>query len=749
MTTFLQDIIKTVISADEEISKITFIVPSKRACFFLKKELLTQNAITQLAPQLFSIEEFVTFIADLKILDNTQLLFELYESYNALNLNSTNETIEQFSGWATTLLSDFNELDSFRIDHKKFFNYLSDVKEIDHWYVKEEKTSLIKNYLNFWNSLPLLYNHFVAKLTSKGYAYQGLVYSEAADAIEHFVQANPNQKYVFIGFNALNTAEQHIFQELLETGNTQIFWDADAHFMNAERHSAALFMNQIKKKWKWYQNNIFTTVQNQYAEQKHISIYGASKNIGQLKQVAQILATSSDEVLQKTAIVLADENLIMPLINSLPENVKEVNITMGLAIDKLPVTHFFEQFLKLHAQNTDNYYHKEVSQLVSHPLGNMLIPKSGNHILNHLTKSNKIYISLKELQSITESTFETREIELLFSSLNNNPHKALSTLKEIALALKNKLNETTNPILRAALHKNYQIFQQLETLINKYPYVSSVASLYKLFSETISKTTLDFEGEPQKGLQIMGLLETRALDYETVIITSVNEGILPAGKSNNSFIPYDLKKEYALPTFKEKDAIYTYHFYRLLHRAKNVHLLYNNLSEGINSGEKSRLIYQIQHENLPQHNITNYTVSPHFEVAKKQKKEIEKTPEVLEKLKTLAANGLSPSALTTYIRNPFDFYIRYVLGINETEKVEETIEANTLGTIIHNSLEKLYKPYVGGVLSIEIISLLKSKVNTVVAEQFQDVYKSGDISFGKNLIIFEVAKRCVANFLNL
>lgn len=749
MVTFLGELIKTIITTEKNLSKITFVLPSKRACFFLKKELVFQNQETQFSPNLFSIEDFASTVSDLKILDKTQLLFELFESYNTLGLNHENESIEQFAGWAPTLLSDFNELDSYRIEQKRFFDYLSNIKEMDHWYLKDEKTNLIKNYIRFWNSLPILYEHFVNKITAKGYAYQGLVYREAAGNIEHYIQANPSQKYVFIGFNALNTCEQHILQELLETGNTKIFWDADGHFANLEQHSASFFMNQFQKQWKWYRKNDFQTINNNYAKEKNISTYGASKNIGQIKLIANILSTLTEETIQNTAVILADENLILPMLNALPRNIKEVNITMGLALDKMPVTHFFEKLLKIQSQNSDTFYHKEISQLMSHPLGQIIMPVAGKKILAQLIQSNKVYISIEELLEITKADQEQKEVELLFSSWKDNPKTALKQIKEVAIYIKSKITHSPNPALRTALHKNFLIFQQLESLIVKYPYITSITSLLKFYKETVSTTTLDFEGEPQKGLQIMGLLETRALDYETVIIASVNEGILPAGKSNNSYIPYELKKEYALPTFKEKDAVYTYHFYRLLHRAKKVHLLYNNLSEGINSGEKSRLIYQIQYENLPQHNITNYTVSPHFEVAEKHKKEITKTPEVLEKLKKLATNGLSPSAITTYIRNPFDFYIRYVLGIDETDSVEETIEANTLGTIIHNSLEKLYKPYVGEILSKEIIPLLQSNVNTVVAEQFQDVYKSGDISFGKNLIIFEVAKRCVANFLNL
>jgi ATP-dependent helicase/nuclease subunit B len=245
----------------------------------------------------------------------------------------------------------------------------------------------------------------------------------------------------------------------------------------------------------------------------------------------------------------------------------------------------------------------------------------------------------------------------------------------------------------------------------------------------------------------MGLLETRSLDFENVILVSVNEGILPAGKSNRSFITYDLKKEYKLPTTKEKDAVYTYHFYRLLHRAKNISLLYNNQTSGIQTGEKSRFLLQLAYESPVNHTITEKLYTPKITIPKKKVRQIEKTPQIIEKLKALAFHGFSPSGLTTYIRNPIDFYDRYILGIRDLEEIEETVAMNTLGTIVHDTLQHLYEPYLNTVLTEDILNQIQKKADSKVAEEFSKTYKDGNIKSGKNRIIFEIAKRYVHNYL--
>ncbi|MEM1001500.1 MAG: PD-(D/E)XK nuclease family protein, partial [Bacteroidota bacterium] len=295
------------------------------------------------------------------------------------------------------------------------------------------------------------------------------------------------------------------------------------------------------------------------------------------------------------------------------------------------------------------------------------------------------------------------------------------------------------------LFKFHTLFNKLNDLNKHYGYLKSLESLYVVYKELLNSETLDFKGEPLRGLQIMGMLESRALDFETVIITSVNEGILPGGKTPNSVIPFEIKLEYNLPTYKEKDAVYTYHFYRLLQRAKNVHLIYNTEIDTLKGGEKSRFINQLEVEAI--HNIKHQVLSADVTFETPELKTISKNQAIVSKLMEVGQSGFSPSALTKYVRNPLEYYYQYVLGVKETETVEEYIAANTLGTILHESLETLYKPFIGKALTIEALTKSKGSISKIVDQGFIEHYGKGNYDSGKNLIAFEVAKRYLHNFI--
>jgi ATP-dependent helicase/nuclease subunit B len=746
MTTYLNEIVSNLLKSNQNLSNFVFVLPSKRAGSFLKREILSKNTQTQFAPEILSIEELIEHIADLKIAPSIELLFHFYEVY--LNESSVveKESFESFSSWASVLIDDFNEIDRNLIDQNRFFNYLNEIKEVEHWYLNEQKTPLIKNYLSFWNSLPILYQNFSERSKQLGFAHQGLVYREAADNIEHYIQSKKNKPHFFIGFNALNKAEEVIIQEMLENGNTQVFWDAEAYFMDKPYHSASLFLREIKKSWKYYKDNPFQTVSNYFQQPKAINIIGCSKNLGQVKCASEILKALPENELVKTALVLADENLLIPMLNSLPRNINAVNITMGLPLKSIPATSFFDSILKIHRDEQKSFYYKDVLEILNHPLSGSIIPKSARKINETLRERNLTHINYALISSLAHEN-ETTAIHHIFSPENNSVESLISNAKQSLLALKEKQNN--DDILIQALYKLYEVWNKLETFNNKFSHIKTTKTLYELFKEITSLTSIDFKGEPYQGLQIMGLLETRSLDFERVVLLSANEGTLPAGKSNKSFITFDLKKEFNLPTHKEKDAVYTYHFYSLLHRAKNIDLLYNNHSSGLNAGEKSRFLMQLAYESPAPHEIKEFVYTPKIDIPEKELKQIEKTPLVLEQLKKLVASGLSPSAITTYIRNPIDFYDRYILGIRDVEEIEETVAANTLGTIVHNTLEALYATYTNKILSAETINILQQKVDVQVAIEFKNTFKEGNIESGKNKIIFEIAKRYVYNFLKM
>lgn len=744
MVTFLQEILADIKDSYTNIAGLTIILPSKRAGGFLMNELKKTNAETQFAPQILSIEEFVEELSNIKIIDNTELLFKSYEAYLTTSTITEKDDFETYSTWATTLLNDFNEIDRYLVDPKPFFSYLASIKTLERWNVKDEKTEIINNYLRFWESLPSFYENIQSLLLKDNIGYQGMVYREANANLEHYIKVEGNKNHIFVGFNALNTAEQNIVQELLETGNTKIYWDTDASFYNDSKHSASYFIRRYIKEWNYFQKQKPQFLADNFAKPKHFKFVEVQKNVGQAKYVGELLFQLSEDEINKTAIVLGDENLLVPLLYSLPENVKSLNVTMGFSLKNFPSVVFFELLFAIHLRNAESLYYKDVLSILNHPLGNELLPNASEIALT-LTRENITHISANELIQIS-STSASEMLQLLFGDWKDNSKVAIENSQKIIGALQKQDNISS--VQGLVLYELSGLFNKIEALNEKYPYMQSVKSVLGIFSELAASASLDFKGDAYKGLQLMGVLETRVLDFENIIITSVNEGIFPSGKSNASFITYDLKEQFNLPLYTEKDAIYTYHFYRLLQRASNIALLYNSHSEGMNTGEKSRFIRQLEIEKRPNHTAEKFILSPRVQIKQQALKQIIKTDAVMQRIKEIAEKGFSPSALTSYIRNPLDFYFQKILGLREFEEVEETVAANTLGTIVHDTLEKFYQPLEGSYITRENLSEMKGGIHEEVTLQFKKTFKGGTFSKGKNLIIFEVAKRYISNFIN-
>ncbi|WBL25814.1 PD-(D/E)XK nuclease family protein [Zunongwangia sp. HGR-M22] len=748
MKSFIRQVLEKLLKEETPISDIIFVLPSKRAGAFLLNELSMLSSESIFAPKIYSIEEFAEEVSGLKSIDNTTTLFEFYEVYQKLTSKEELENFETFLAWAQSLIHDFNEIDRYLIDAEKFFDYLADIQDINHW-SKQNRTELIENYLKFWAQLPQYYQVLKENLVAKEHGYQGLIYRAAATKIPEYASENANHNYVFLGFNALNSAEQIIFQELLEKQLATVYWDIDNVFLKDYHHEASLFIREYLKDWPFYQENPLNPDIEEYSKEKDISITGIPKNVGQAKYLAELLADKSEAELEKTAIVLGDESLLLPILNSLPPNVKDLNITMGFPLKNAPVTSLFNSLFDLHTKSGSSYYYRNVIAIVNHPSLHQILKPYASKFIQNINKENTVYLKLEDIQDNFPDDIK-EFIGWCFNDWKNSAKIAIENFQNIVFSIKNILKEEqTSKLQLEFLYHFHKLFNQLQTLNNTYPHINSLTALRNFYNEIMSTQSLDFQGRPFKGLQLMGMLESRALDFENVIITSVNEGTLPSGKSNNSFIPYDLKKSYNLPTYREKDAVYTYHFYRLLQRAKKVTLLYNTESGGLNSGEKSRFLTQLEIEKQPKHELKINTVSPKVPKVNTELKVIEKTPAMIEKLKSLANYGFSPSALTTYIRNPLDFYYQYVLGVKEEEEVEETVAYNTLGTVIHDSLEEFYQPLEGQVLTEAHILDFRKRIGKEVATQFQKTYTKSPILQGKNYLIFEIAKRYLSNFFDL
>ncbi|MFI1744635.1 PD-(D/E)XK nuclease family protein [Thalassobellus sediminis] len=753
MTTFIFDVLKDLQNNHVNLSQVTFVLPSKRAGVFLKHQLSKTTNQTIFSPEIISIEEFVEELSKLKTVSNTELLFEFYNSYTKLTKKEKQDSFESFSKWAQILLQDFNEIDRYLIPQDKIFNYLSAIQDLKHWSLEEEKTEFVKNYLSFWNKLYNYYNHFTEALLNQKIGYQGLIYRQAVNNLKTYINNNSEKQHVFLGFNALNTAEETIIQELLENKLAKTYWDIDAVFINNPKHDAALFTREHKTNWKHFENNPFNWVTTNYSKEKNISIFGIPKNIGQAKYIGSLLKSIEKEnkSLQNTAVILGDENLLIPVLNSIPKNIEALNITMGFPLKNIPLSSLFEALFHIHKNQSNTFYYKDVVNILSHqfirPLFLIDDVDYSSQIIETIDANNIVYLTTVRLKQIAKKS--NKIIDLLFSNWETSIGLALKNCSQLILTIKNYLDsdKDSNILSLEYLFRFNELFNELIRLNTDYNHIKDVSTLFSIYKELLSSETLDFQGEPLQGLQIMGMLESRVLDFETVIISSVNEGVLPSGKSNNSFIPFDVKIENSLPTYKEKDAVYTYHFYRLLQRAKNVYILYNTEADILTGGEKSRFITQLELEGI--HHINHQIITPQVPVITPTLNVVEKTPDLQLKLKELAEKGFSPSSLTNYIRNPIDFYYQKILKIREHNDVEETVAANTLGTVVHNTLEDFYKPLIGSFLSVEIIKNLKKDIDKTVTHHFSDVYKEGDITKGKNLIIYEIAKRYVSNFLDM
>jgi len=395
------------------------------------------------------------------------------------------------------------------------------------------------------------------------------------------------------------------------------------------------------------------------------------------------------------------------------------------------------------------FYYRDVLDVLTSPVIEGLFDVSD--VVSEIQKKNLTFFSFDRFEAWL-NTGDTATKSLVFTAWKGKqPAAILKDLIALVISVKNKLavDSKQNRLMKTFLFAAYNLLNRLLSYCEKYSFIHSIELLHVLYKQIMEMSEVSFEGDPLEGLQIMGVLESRVLDFDMVIVTSVNEGKFPAGKSQNSFIPYDVKRELGLPTYKEKDAIYSFHFYHLLLRANQAYLLYNSQAEGIDAGEKSRFLTQLELETQPRHQLTNVTYSAYLPDKAYEPIAIEKSEELMQKLKEIATvRGFSPSALTAYLRNPLQFYVQQVLRIREVDEVEESIALNTLGTIIHNALENLYQPYIGEVLHANTIRKIQQNADAEVQAQFEEIYNSDKEKMGKNLLAFEVAKRNVYHFLN-
>ena len=743
MQSFISDTLDHILKTTKSFEDVVFILPSQRAKVFVKQAFKDKITVGFL-PEVINIEQFINQVSGIEKADSIQLLFHFYTIYKGLEKQPV--SFDVFASWAFTVIQDFNELDQHLINTKEIFIYLRDIQRLKKWSVEGDfkETALMEDHYSFLEKLNTYYNAFYKFLKENKIGYQGLMYRESCKKIDSFLDKNTTKKFFFIGFNALNTAEEFLFQKVLENKNSDIYWDIDTAFFKSN-HQAGRFIRRYKKEWRYYEKNEVKTLGDTFSQPKHIEVIGASKNTTQIKYAGEILEKITD--FKNTALVLADETLLPITLNSLPKNINAINITMGYPLKDVPTTNLlfsiFQLFIsqnKLNKTTINEFYYKDVIRFLKHQSIYKLIPEI-DAFSDDIAKQNQTFIKQSRINKLLENT--SSELKEVIVSIFNS-YNSIDEFIDRIINLINFLKEDVSDLEKEYLFRFYTTFTQLKTLQNEFKYFPDLKTLALFFRQLISSESLSFQGEPLRGLQLMGMLETRVLDFENIILVSTNEGVLPASSQQNSFIPFDVKVEFGLPTYREKDAIFSYHFFRLMQRAKNVFIIYNTEHDVFGSGEKSRFVTQLE---MMRTDIVQKIISPKVAPQNKVLKEVKKNEAVLERLKELARKGISPSALTNYLYNPISFYKQKILKLKEFDDVEETIAYNTLGTVVHETLDKLYKPFVGKFLLVEDIEAMKEKSKDLVVKYFKIEFKNGDISTGRNRLIFEVANRFVNNFL--
>jgi len=739
MKTFIDQILDDLNQKEINHITCTYIVPSRRVRLFLNNAIAKRLNAPSFAPVIYSIEDFVAHLSGMRIVPDLEILPLFYEAYLTVEQKNA-DSYDEFLSWAITILADFNEIDRYLVNTDSFFSYLGNVKELDsnHWSLEHNPTQIVSKYLRFWKKLHLYYNALQVKCAAAGVGYQGMIYRDAfAKAESQKAAFSVQTPLVFLGLNATNTAESTIIQSYLNDGIAYIYWDTDTHFVDSTYHEAGKFIRQYIKEWKAFEKSAPQFINSDYSAPKHIAIQGATGNLGMTQAMAHVLSQLPVEEQEQTAVILADEALLLPVLHAIPDSIKRINVTMGVSIDKTPMASFINDIFKLHLQvGEQGFYFKNLIRILESPFMALLLP-TAQKLIQEIHKTNTVYLKNSSAFNGTHTM-----LDLLLTPVVGN-QQFLLLLDEVLDKLRDKLIISKSGLELEQLLGITALVNELTAIQARTRELRELVTLHFLYRQLLPLKRLDFIGEPVRGLQVMGLLETRALEFKNIIMLSVNEGVLPAGKSANSYVPYDMKIKYAMPTYSDKDSVYAYHFYRLLHRCEHATFIYNAEPDTLGGGERSRFLMQIQAQALPGHNITTTQYITSTAAVNIQPLSIQKNDAYFKRLAVINEKGFSPSALTSYIRNPIQFFESKIMRIQEQQEVEENIALNTMGSIIHETLDKAYKPFCNVPLTVGILKIIKQSVPALLETAYQEIYKSVQEPVGKNKIIYEVSRHYV------
>lgn len=713
MDSFLKETAKTLLHSKSDLKGVTVVLPNRRAGLFFVKYLSQMVDKPLWMPDVITIEDLFYQLAGKRPADRLTLIYELYRVFQALS--DREESFDRFFFWGEMILKDFNDLDQFLVNPEKLFTNLKEQKvlESDWSFLSPEQVNLIREFwasfegrdrvhqekfLRFWDLLYPLYKGFNASIDSMGMAYGGKIYREVVSGLKTL--PSPEAQLVFVGFNAFTATEEKLIKYLVKHFNAEIFWDLDAYYLEQSEQEAGLFFRKYRKDpilGPTFPKNIPNHLRQHKAT---IETYNVPLKINQANLVAGLLENvKGSEDWEETVVILPEEQLLFPLLNVLPEKIKRVNVTMGYPVRQTPVYTFLEAVLELqrYSKMEDgalHFYHKPLKDLLSNVFLTEIAPDFTARVHEDLLRTNAIYYPAKELWEggkVFSLVFQLFTAETIMGEL-------LELIRTLAAPLDEKSMERTYL---------YQCFKQLnrlkEVFDNEIKEAVSVGFFTKLFRQVFAESRLPFQGEPLEGIQLMGVLETRNLDFKRVIICSMNEGSFPPSKTMDSLVPFNLRQAFGMPVQEQNDSIYAYTFYRLLHRAEEVHLIYSTAGSQGQVGEKSRYIHQLQIE-MQHSGMQEEDTLVHVPVnlTKARPILIQKSPSILRILERYTdspgagetTTSFSPSALNIYLDCRLKFFLTYIAAVAVPDEVQEAVDPAIFGNLVHQSLENLYTGFI-------------------------------------------------------
>lgn len=769
----------------QDMSRYTFVFPNRRAGIFFQHYLSQIAGRPIFSPEILTVTDLFERMSPYRKADRIEMLFMLYEIYK--HISSSGETFDEFLYWGEMLLNDFDDVDKYLVDAQQLFRNIKDLKEIDAGFnfLSEDQVEAIrrfwsnflpigendkkKDFMEMWEVLYDLYIGLRTQLMDKGLAYEGMIFRDVTERISKDMDYKlPFERIIFVGLNGHSKSEETFLSYLHKRGVADFYWDYSSPLVRDPQNKASFFIDRNRVQ---FPSQLSLLPEELSMDKPIIEVIGIPSAVGQAKYVHSIIKSLIDEQqitssaqAMNTALVLPDENLLLPALYSIPEEIDKINITMGYSLANSSISGLMEHIFELQrnirqSEHYIGFYYKPVLAILNHRYITNIAGDEAKRLRQIIVQYNKTIVSWQELQShhIFQIIFKPVS---QWQDIPDYLRRILSDLKTALYTPDEK--EKEDAAARSAdiesefIVEYYKTINKMNDSFRSISPEMSVETYFKLLKKLVVGISVPFTGEPLSGLQIMGVLETRALDFDNLIILSMNEGIFPMKKAASSFIPYNLRKGFDLPTYEHQDSIFSYHFYRMINRAKRIYLLYDTRTEGLQSGEVSRFYNQIKHLYADSFDIREKLAVYKVSSTESLSISIKKTPQIQERLSVFLAGGgksLSASSINTYLNCPLQFYFSVVENMVEEDEIAETIEASTFGTIFHSIMEWLYEPLKGKMVTADLLhkmskddSLLTEMIERSFAENYFKTEKIKHLT-GQNFLTGEVLRKYIRKVL--